>query len=333
MSAESKVERGRRLAEAAPLFVPTLGGSGQDLVYQLRAVIDGRRKAQRLAVRVVDDEELAGVKDELLARPDFEAILSGHSLYEPQTRTLTTSRPYSDGAIARAYMHYCRGLDAWPQSDPLSRSRAHIPRPPRYGLLKEQICGHWWNVDVSAAYFTVYATVGLAASLSRGVLVYNGVPCMRLEEWAALKAERNAVAGILMGASTTKAVRKAGGPVKYLQIQDQGSMLRNRDLARGMILAMHGVLQTLMSHPLTRPVVWTVDGGQFESAESAAAAKAAIEDLGFAAKLKEWDGWIGGPASYDGFAHRNRGLPPPLVKESFTPSDEAMSILRGLLPK
>jgi hypothetical protein len=158
------------------------------------------------------------------------------------------------------------------------------------------VAGCFVNVDISRAFYTIYRNTGLGAvyrphrTAPRWRLIYDGVELVREDEWGELKAERNAIVGLLR---REKRIYYRDGELYPLP----APKTCNLDLAHFILGKMLALSSAIVKH--AAPLAWNVDGGHWlEGDPNIEVAKHIIEDWRFNYAIAEWSGTMYGPGLY-----------------------------------
>ena len=215
----------------------------------------------------------------------------------------TTGERYGDrypvGRIASEYIRLCESAEGLATAKgplALSCQGFEIPPPAQFSRLEKPVTASFVNVDISRAFFTIYRNTGLGAvyrphrTAPRWRLVFDGVELVREQEWGELKAERNAVVGLLR---REHRIYYSHGELTPLQTPKTC----NLDLAHFILGKMLALSSAIVKH--AAPLAWNVDGGHWlEGDPNIEVAKHIIEDWGFSHKIEPWHGTIFGPGLY-----------------------------------
>lgn len=203
------------------------------------------------------------------------------------------------GRIASEYIRLCESAEGIATAKgplALSCQKFEIPPPAQFSRLDQPVTASFVNVDISRAFFTIYRSTGLGAiyrpcrTPPRWRLVFDGVDLVRDQEWGELKAERNAVVGLLM---RDKRIYYRDGQLVPLS----APKTCNQDLAHFIIGKMLALSSVIVKE--SAPLVWNVDGGHWRYDDpNITVAQHIIEDWGFSHKIEPWHGTIFGPGLY-----------------------------------
>ena len=203
------------------------------------------------------------------------------------------------GRIASEYIRLCESAEGLATAKgplALSCQGFETPPPAQYSRLSEPVAGCFVNVDISRAFYTIYRNTGLGAvyrphrTAPRWRLIYDGVELVREDEWGELKAERNAIVGLLR---REKRIYYRDGELYPLP----APKTCNLDLAHFILGKMLALSSAIVKH--AAPLAWNVDGGHWlEGDPNIEVAKHIIEDWRFNYAIAEWSGTMYGPGLY-----------------------------------
>ncbi len=260
-----------------------------------------------LETMVLARDEIRGVKR--VAREAAEvqaamkvAVASGHKVfvrsngfYDATASEIVITDTFSPSEVVRAYISMCKGYAGLDQSAWLAPDWGPVYAvPPQDSQLTKVARGSFCNVDIVAAYFTVYHRTGLGTRYRSLRFDYNGVDLAYPEQWKADKNLRNALVGVLRNSDVQYFENGVSRMLKHY------TPLSNPGLVNGILSVLKAIYAEIIS--IAPPLVWNIDGGHwYADDERLEKALAVLDSWGMQSKLTLWEGGIGGVGIYDGF--------------------------------